>query len=298
MSPPIRQDQHGRNKHTPHCPSPLLSLSPFSPTPPREMTEPLLETDWISHAPPATFDGGPQTWPSLASIRQPDSPSPTDARKQAHAHCRPSACMLTASFSNSLFLALLVATRLSRSSALSLLPCVQLFGSQHSSAYDRVCNYVTIANSILIAGNGQYGCRESSPFGDSIRCGRRFGLGWLSGLPCPFYTTLPCHDRTVVASHRIASHRIAHNAPSSIPQRFQGGLTHTSDHQIFLYSNELAERGVKKMEKKNVVFTKDGARVGVKEVTAEEYADKTQKAFVNTWNAAHDGGESVRERGR
>lgn len=69
-------------------------------------------------------------------------------------------------------------------------------------------------------------------------------------------------------------------------------------YQIFLYSNELAERGVKKMEKKNVVFTKDGARVGVKEVTAEEYADKTQKAFVNTWNAAHDGGESVRERGR
>ncbi|KAH9864662.1 hypothetical protein J1614_010597 [Plenodomus biglobosus] len=64
-------------------------------------------------------------------------------------------------------------------------------------------------------------------------------------------------------------------------------------YQIFLYSNELAERGVKKMEKKNVVFTKDGARVGVKEVSAEEYADKTQKAFVKTWNAAHDGGAPV-----
>ncbi|KAI1525740.1 hypothetical protein PtrSN002B_010439 [Pyrenophora tritici-repentis] len=36
-------------------------------------------------------------------------------------------------------------------------------------------------------------------------------------------------------------------------------------YQIYLYSNELAERGVKKMEKKNVVFTKDGAKVGVKE---------------------------------
>lgn len=59
--------------------------------------------------------------------------------------------------------------------------------------------------------------------------------------------------------------------------------------QVFLYSNELAERGVKKMEKKNVVFTKDGAKVGVKEVSAEEYADKTQKAFVKTWNAAQDG---------
>ena len=59
--------------------------------------------------------------------------------------------------------------------------------------------------------------------------------------------------------------------------------------QIFLYSNELAERGVKKMEKKNVVFTKDGAKVGVKEVNAEDYADKTQRAFVKTWNTAHEG---------
>ena len=47
--------------------------------------------------------------------------------------------------------------------------------------------------------------------------------------------------------------------------------------QIYIYSTELAERGVKKMEKKNVVFTKDGARVGVKEVRAEDYADRTQR---------------------
>ncbi|KAI8939231.1 hypothetical protein NX059_005057 [Plenodomus lindquistii] len=64
-------------------------------------------------------------------------------------------------------------------------------------------------------------------------------------------------------------------------------------YQIFLYSNELAERGVKKMEKKNVVFTKDGARVGVKEVSAEEYADKTQRAFVKTWNTAKEGGTPI-----
>jgi hypothetical protein len=58
---------------------------------------------------------------------------------------------------------------------------------------------------------------------------------------------------------------------------------------VFLYSNELAERGVRKMEKKNVVFTKDGAKVGVKEVNTEKYADKQQRAFVKTWNAAQDG---------
>jgi hypothetical protein len=46
---------------------------------------------------------------------------------------------------------------------------------------------------------------------------------------------------------------------------------------------------VHKLEKKNVVFTKDGAKVGVKEISAENYADSTQKAFVKTWNAAQDG---------
>jgi hypothetical protein len=55
-----------------------------------------------------------------------------------------------------------------------------------------------------------------------------------------------------------------------------------------MYSNELAERGVRKMEKKNVVFTKDGAKVGVREVSAEEATDRTQRAFVKTWNAAHE----------
>lgn len=31
------------------------------------------------------------------------------------------------------------------------------------------------------------------------------------------------------------------------------------------------------MEKKNIVFTKDGMKVGVKEVKDEDYADKTQR---------------------
>jgi hypothetical protein len=59
--------------------------------------------------------------------------------------------------------------------------------------------------------------------------------------------------------------------------------------QIYLWSNELTERGVHKLEKKNVVFTKDGAKVGVKEMNTEDYADRTQRAFVKTWNAAKDG---------
>ncbi|KAF1916323.1 hypothetical protein BDU57DRAFT_496841 [Ampelomyces quisqualis] len=68
-------------------------------------------------------------------------------------------------------------------------------------------------------------------------------------------------------------------------------------YQILLYTNELAERGLHKLEKKNVVFTKDGAKVGVKEISAEKYADQTQRAFVKTWNAAQDGGaQAVRSR--
>jgi len=84
----------------------------------------------------------------------------------------------------------------------------------------------------------------------------------------------------------------ANLVPLAILFAVVGGIAWVG-YQIFLYSSELADRGVKKMEKKNVVVTKDGARVGVKEVSAEAYADKTQKAFVKTWNAAQEGGAPV-----
>ncbi|KAF2478054.1 uncharacterized protein BDR25DRAFT_299773 [Lindgomyces ingoldianus] len=68
-------------------------------------------------------------------------------------------------------------------------------------------------------------------------------------------------------------------------------------YQIYLWSNQLADRGVRKMEKKNVVFSKDGMKVGVKEVRTEDYADRTQRAFVKTWNAAYeDGGKKTPSR--
>lgn len=46
---------------------------------------------------------------------------------------------------------------------------------------------------------------------------------------------------------------------------------------MYVFSNELADRGVKKMEKKNIFIGKDGAKVGVKEVRTEDYEDRTQK---------------------
>lgn len=38
------------------------------------------------------------------------------------------------------------------------------------------------------------------------------------------------------------------------------------------------------MQKKNVVFTKDGMKVGVKEVKNESYVDATQGFLVKAWN--------------
>lgn len=99
------------------------------------------------------------------------------------------------------------------------------------------------------------------------------GVGWVGyqvlTLPSPFTPTIILYPLVTL-----------HQTNNPLPT------------QIYLYSNELAERGVRKMEKKNVVFTKDGAKVAVKEVRAEDYADRTQKAFVKTWNAAQGEGSS------
>ena len=49
-------------------------------------------------------------------------------------------------------------------------------------------------------------------------------------------------------------------------------------YQMYLWSNEMTDRGKKHMEKKNMSFTKEGGlKVGVKEMKDEAYADKTQQ---------------------
>ncbi|TKA27029.1 hypothetical protein B0A50_05220 [Salinomyces thailandicus] len=56
---------------------------------------------------------------------------------------------------------------------------------------------------------------------------------------------------------------------------------------LYQWSNELGERANQKMEKQHMSFTKEGGlRVGVKDVGAEDYADKTQNVLVNVWNNA------------
>ena len=49
-------------------------------------------------------------------------------------------------------------------------------------------------------------------------------------------------------------------------------------YSIYLWSNDLADQGRKKMESHNIGFTQEGGlRVGVKALPEETYADKTQK---------------------
>ncbi|EGP86394.1 unnamed protein product [Zymoseptoria tritici ST99CH_1A5] len=56
---------------------------------------------------------------------------------------------------------------------------------------------------------------------------------------------------------------------------------------FYTWSNELAARGQKKMEKKNMAFTKEGGlRVGVKGESDENVGDKTQNVLYNVWNNA------------
>lgn len=55
-------------------------------------------------------------------------------------------------------------------------------------------------------------------------------------------------------------------------------------YQIYLSVVQIQEKAGERMGKKNVVFTKDGVRVGVKHVENEDYVDKTQSYLVKAWN--------------
>lgn len=55
-------------------------------------------------------------------------------------------------------------------------------------------------------------------------------------------------------------------------------------YQIYVSLGKIKEQAEKQMGDKNMVFTKDGLRVNVKEVRTESYVDSTQSWFVKAWN--------------
>lgn len=52
----------------------------------------------------------------------------------------------------------------------------------------------------------------------------------------------------------------------------------------YTIANDVATTTNNKMQRKNVIVTKDGMKVGVKEVREERYVDSTQNFLVKAWN--------------
>ena len=55
-------------------------------------------------------------------------------------------------------------------------------------------------------------------------------------------------------------------------------------YQIYLSANKIRDTASERMNGKNVVFTRDGVKVGVKQVKNENYVDATQSWVVKAWN--------------
>ncbi|CZR57606.1 uncharacterized protein PAC_07495 [Phialocephala subalpina] len=55
-------------------------------------------------------------------------------------------------------------------------------------------------------------------------------------------------------------------------------------YHLYLTFQKISSTTSEKMQSKNVVFTKDGMKVGVKEMKNENYVDTTQSFLVKAWN--------------
>lgn len=53
---------------------------------------------------------------------------------------------------------------------------------------------------------------------------------------------------------------------------------------MFIYANDLTEKGKQHMAKNNMHFTPDGMKIGVKQMRQEDVEDKQQSALYNMWN--------------
>ncbi|KAJ1325570.1 hypothetical protein MN608_08764 [Microdochium nivale] len=53
-------------------------------------------------------------------------------------------------------------------------------------------------------------------------------------------------------------------------------------------ASKIGEQAEERMAKHNMVFTKDGMKVGVKHIENEQYVDKTQSYLVKAWNLAEE----------
>ncbi|MCJ1355924.1 MAG: hypothetical protein MMC33_005917 [Icmadophila ericetorum] len=53
---------------------------------------------------------------------------------------------------------------------------------------------------------------------------------------------------------------------------------------VYMIVTDIADKTSKKMEEKHITLSKDGLKVGIKELKEENYVGKTQSVLVNVWN--------------
>ncbi|KAK2739019.1 hypothetical protein FQN57_006701 [Myotisia sp. PD_48] len=55
---------------------------------------------------------------------------------------------------------------------------------------------------------------------------------------------------------------------------------------VYAVMMDVKSKTKQKMQKKQIALSRDGVKVGVKDLQAEEYQDRTQSILVNVWEAA------------
>ncbi|KAI9839754.1 MAG: hypothetical protein M1837_002042 [Sclerophora amabilis] len=66
-------------------------------------------------------------------------------------------------------------------------------------------------------------------------------------------------------------------------------------YQVYVVATQIANSTNKKLETKNVTFTKDGMKVGVKEVKQENYVDQTQSGAAENGGAQTSAARNLEE---
>ncbi|KAH0441879.1 hypothetical protein CcaCcLH18_01739 [Colletotrichum camelliae] len=89
--------------------------------------------------------------------------------------------------------------------------------------------------------------------------------------------------RLNVLTQTLRSRTFSQVLPLIITFAFIGGVAWVL-WQVYISVGKIQESASEKMGKKNVVFTKDGVRVGVKHTSNERYVDQTQNWVVKAWN--------------
>jgi hypothetical protein len=72
---------------------------------------------------------------------------------------------------------------------------------------------------------------------------------------------------------------------------FVGGIAFVG-YQIYVGANKIRKNAENSFAAHNVVFTKDGMKVGVKHMENERYVDATQSWVVKAWNAGSSANNS------